>query len=282
MKKLTIVFKRFTFAFAGFCVLSAGAQTNGNWCGFQSDAQLIQKIKSLPPAPQSPGSVAPIKCLNKTLSLAIHIVTDSLNNPNITQAAINSGLNILNADFAPICLKFKICSQDTIYNYKYYRFDKTLETQEVHDVYEVHNVINVYIVGSIVNPGVSGFAGTGGDYAVLSHSCVTDTKCWSHEFGHFFSLMHTFDTSSGAELVNESNCSTAGDLICDTPADIDPAPVGGPCNWNGTNQDANGDYYTPIIGNIMSYHPAACKTGFTVGQLNQMVSYYLASRTYLY
>ncbi|MGZ3861637.1 MAG: M43 family zinc metalloprotease [Bacteroidia bacterium] len=284
MKKLTIVFKRFAFALAGICVFSAGAQTNHNWCGFTSDAQLIQKIRALPPSVQSPaGSVAPIKCLNRTLSVAIHIVTDSLNNPNITQAQINKGLDTLNHDFAPICLKFKICSQDTIYNYKYYSFDKALETGEVHSIYEVHNVINVYIVGEVVNPGVSGFAGTGGDYAVLSHSCVTDFKCWSHEFGHFFSLMHTFDTAPGAELVNGSNCSTAGDLICDTPADIDPAPINsGSCSWYGSNQDANGDYYTPIIGNIMSYHPAACKTGFTVGQFNQMVNYYLASRTYLY
>ncbi|MGZ3902534.1 MAG: M43 family zinc metalloprotease [Bacteroidia bacterium] len=282
MKKHTIVFKRFALAFAGICALTAAAQNNHNWCGFTSDAQLIQKIRSLPPSTQSQmGSVAPIKCLNKTLSVAIHIVTDSLNNPNITQAQINAGLDTVNHDFAPICLRFKICSQDTIYNYKYYEFDKQLETPEVHAIYEVHNVINVYIVGTIVNPGVAGFAGTGGDYAVLSHGCLTDYICWSHEFGHFFSLLHTFDTAAGAELVNESNCATAGDLICDTPADINPAPISG-CSWSGSNQDANGDYYTPIIGNIMSYHPATCKTGFTVGQFNQMVNYYLAARTYLY
>jgi hypothetical protein len=230
---------------------------------------------------QSAGSVAPLKCLNKTLSLAIHIVTDSLNHPNITQQNINDGLDTLNHDYSRICLSFKICSQDTIYNYKYYNFDQALETPEVHNLYEVHDVINVYIVGSITPAGVSGFAGTGGDYAVLSHSCVTDFKCWSHEFGHFFSLLHTFDTAAGVEFVNETNCATAGDLLCDTPADINPAPVSNSCQWTGTNTDPNNDYYTPIIGNIMSYHPATCKTPFTVGQLNQVLNYYLSSRTYL-
>jgi hypothetical protein len=230
---------------------------------------------------QGAASVAPLKCLNKTLSVAIHIVTDSLNQPNITQQQINDGLDTVNHDFAPICLRFKICSQDTIYSYKYYRFDKQLETPEVESIYSVANIINVYIVGSIVNPGVAGFAGPTGNIAVLSHGCITDYKCWSHEFGHFFSLLHTFDTAAGSEFVNESNCATAGDLICDTRADIDPAPITN-CQWTGTNQDANGDYYTPIIGNIMSYHPSTCKTPFTVGQLNQMLNYYITFRNYLF
>jgi hypothetical protein len=91
--------------------------------------------------------------------------------------------------------------------------------------------------------------------------------------------MHTFDTAPGAELVNESNCATAGDLLCDTPADINPAPSSG-CPWNLPTTDTNGDFYTPIVGNIMSYHQ--CKTGFTIEQLNQILNYYLAARTYLY
>jgi hypothetical protein len=281
MKNITAVFKRFTFSLACMCAFSLSAQNTLDWCGFKSDAQLVQKIKSLPHSVQSAGSVSPLKCLNRTLSVAIHIVTDSLNHPNITQAQINAGLDTVNHDFSRICLKFKICSQDTIYNYKYYNFDKVLETPEVHSIYEVQDVINVYIVGSITPAGELGFSGTGGNYAVLAHGCVTDFKCWSHEFGHFFSLMHTFDTSAGSEFVDESNCTTAGDLICDTPADINPAPVSPSCLWTGTNQDAHGQYYTPTIGNIMSYHPATCKTPFTVGQLNQMLNYYLAARTYL-
>lgn len=253
---------------------------NGEICGFKNDAALIQRIKSLPKS-QGAGSTAPIKCLNKTLSLAIHIVTDSLNQPNISQAQINDALDTLNHDFARICLDFKICSQDTIYNYKYYRFDQVLETPEVHNIYELPKVINVYLVGSIVQPGVAGFATPAGDYMVLTHGCVNNFMCWSHEMGHFFSLLHTFDAAAGAELVNETNCATAGDLLCDTYADINPGTFVSPCVWVSTVQDSNGDYYTPIVGNIMSYHPASCKTPFTVGQLNQMLNYFISYRNYL-
>ncbi|MEO8761025.1 MAG: M43 family zinc metalloprotease [Bacteroidia bacterium] len=247
----------------------------------QNNTTINQKNNHLASTLQA-GSTAPTQCLNKRLSLAIHIITDSLNHTNITQSDINTGLATLNADFAPICLSFFICKQDTIYNYKYYQFDQVKETPEVHAIYEVHNMINVYIVGSIVPAPEAGFASMGADYMVLTHGCVTDGKCWSHEMGHFFSLPHTFDTSVGAELVNESNCSTAGDLICDTPADINPAPVSGACQWTGTNVDANGNFYTPIIGNIMSYHPSGCKTPFTVGQLNNMLNYFISYRNYLY
>src|ERR1700751_1795986 len=182
MKNLTIVLKRFAFLFfAGVYAFSLQGQTVPDWCGTKPDAQQIEKIKALPHTVQGAGSVAPLKCLNKTLSIALHIITDSLNNPNITLAAIYKGLDTLNHDFAPICLDFKICSIETIYNYKYYNFDQVLETPEVHSIYEVRSVINVYIVNKITPAPEAGFASMGGNYMVLTHGCVTDGKCWSHE-----------------------------------------------------------------------------------------------------
>ena len=235
------------------------------------------------------GSTAPLTCLNKKLSLVVHIVTDSLHNANVTQAQINAALAILNADFSPICLSFFICKQDTIYNYEYYKFENPQDIAPANQTYAVANMINVYVVGCILPPIEAGFAGKVGNFMVLSHGCITDpgAKCWSHEMGHFFSLAHTFDTSTGAELVNESNCVAAGDSICDTPADINPllyspSPVTPGCQWIGTQQDANHQYYTPIIGNIMSYHPSVCKTPFTIGQLNKMLNWYISYRNYLY
>ncbi|HEX7413973.1 MAG TPA: M43 family zinc metalloprotease [Bacteroidia bacterium] len=231
---------------------------------------------------QQPASTTPLKCLNKKLSLAIHIVTDSLNHTNITQAQINTGLTTLNTDFTPICLSFFICKQDTIYNYEYYKFQNPKHIAQAENTYEIPNMINIYVVGSIIPPIEAGFAGKDDNIMVLSHACITDGKCWSHEMGHYFSLAHTFDTSGGLEFVNESNCLTAGDSICDTPADINPAPINGTCQWTGNNTDPHGAYYTPIIGNIMSYHPANCKTPFTVGQLNKMLNWYISYRNYLH
>ena len=266
------------FLLAGF--LSAFAQVKKTTA---ISSQQSNSKKNNTPKIQQAGSTAPLTCLNKKLSLAVHIVTDSLNKTNITQAQINNALAVLNADFSPICLSFFICKQDTIYNYKYYQFNNPQEIQEVHQIYEVKSMINIYIVGGIIPAPEAGFASSTANYAVLSHACVTDGKCWSHEMGHFFNLLHTFDyTTYGSEFVNGTNCTTAGDLICDTPADINPAPVSSTCQWTGTNPDQNGDMYTPIIGNIMSYHPATCKTPFTVGQLNRMLNWYITYRNYLY
>lgn len=233
------------------------------------------------------GSTAPLKCLNKKLSLAVHIVTDSLHHTNVTQAQINAALTILNTDFSPICLSFFICKQDTIYNYEYYKFENPQDIAPANQTYAIANMINVYVVGSIIPPIEAGFAGKVGNFMVLSHGCLSDPKCWSHEMGHFFSLAHTFDISGGVEFVDESNCAAAGDSICDTPADINPiplspSPITAACQWVGTNTDPHGQFYTPIIGNIMSYHPSACKTPFTVGQLNKMLNWYLIYRNYLY
>src|ERR1700739_1100031 len=158
--------------------------------GFSSASAQIKKQTSIPVKPNNQrtnnpvsikqaGSTAPLKCLNKKLSLAIHIVTDSLNHPNVTQAQINAELAILNADFSPICLSFFICKQDTIYNYQYYKFKNPQHIAPANQTYAVPNMINVYVVGSIIPPIEAGFAPSAGDYMILSHACITDPKCWS-------------------------------------------------------------------------------------------------------
>ena len=78
-----------------------------------------------------------------------------------------------------------------------------------------------------------------------------------HEFGHFFSLLHTYhgvdaypfiwgngpapdSTALGywLEFANGSNCETAGDFICDTPADY---------GFYGTPQNSSNCIFEQII-----------------------------------
>lgn len=236
-----------------------------------------------------PGSAAITNCLNKVLSVNVIIVADSLRNPGITIADIQAGLAGLNGDFAPICLSFQLCNVDTVFAYKYNRWERPLEHAEFETNYCQMGVINFALVTDIRVPaGASGYApmamglgsNTNRDLIVIKKSAFGG-KTLAHEVGHYFGLYHTFETSMGVEFVNGSNCATTGDILCDTPADINPAPIAPGCIWIGTNRDPNNDYYTPMLGNTMSYHQG-CGRRFTIEQYNRMIFCYLNYRNYLY
>ncbi|MVM29816.1 hypothetical protein GO755_07220 [Spirosoma sp. HMF4905] len=106
-----------------------------------------------------------------------------------------------------------------------------------------------------------------------------------HELGHSFNLYHTFGNNNGTEFTDElvtrgagANCSTAGDLICDTPADPytlndNPSILINGCivyNQDRPYRDANGDPYSPSVTNIMSYYFSNCGTDFTPGQYDRV------------
>ena len=97
-----------------------------------------------------------------------------------------------------------------------------------------------------------------------------------HEMGHYWGLEHTFE-GNGTELADGSNCETEGDGFCDTPGD--PYVPFTPSSewetdcifdWMGT--DANGDFYDPDVGNIMSYYDCACH--FSYEQYLHMANLY--------
>jgi PKD-like domain/GEVED domain/Pregnancy-associated plasma protein-A len=98
-----------------------------------------------------------------------------------------------------------------------------------------------------------------------------------HEMGHFWNLYHTHETFFGNELVTRgtgANCTSAGDLLCDTPADISSSPYNAcSCTYTGTSIDANGSAYLPNVNNLMSYYQA-CRNQFTTGQFDRMSTGY--------
>jgi hypothetical protein len=106
----------------------------------------------------------------------------------------------------------------------------------------------------------------------------------SHEMGHCLGLLHTHHDRSGGdkpdtgvECVNGSNCSDAGDCLCDTPADpkLEANLVSTNCDYieTGTLHDGtlcNEAPYTPDVGNIMSLTRDACLKNFTNQQGQRM------------
>jgi hypothetical protein len=234
-----------------------------------------------------------LPCVDKKFSVVAHIFLDSLGAPSITEAQINSIYGSVNTDFAPICVSFEVCEFIYHPNFEYDTHVDNMHWAELQTLYHQDNRINVYYVNTIQSPsGVCGYAGLG-QISNLSSSgiviqktapcCSAGSKTHSHEFGHYFSLLHTFETGNGLELADGSNCSTAGDGVCDTPADpfIEGQPtelyVDGNCHFIFAGQDANGDYYDAISGNIMSYYPDDCACGFTHDQLKKMALHYLSN-----
>jgi len=112
--------------------------------------------------------------------------------------------------------------------------------------------INAFYVFDIASGTIGGAAL--GDVVFVSRFGPSNTL--AHEVGHVLGLSHPHDVLIEPELVNGSNCTIGGDMLCDTPADprLDlPGMMLPPCTYVGTVTDANGDLYTPMLNNLMSY-----------------------------
>jgi hypothetical protein len=236
------------------------------------------------------------KCINKTYSVSVHILTDTLGQQNVTANEINTGLALANTHFTDICASFNICSTYVHPNVRNDKVRKGIEDKEIAVMYDVPNTINVYYVLDISgSSSPCGFAPLGKmtvpaqtadrDAIFIKKSCATG-KALTHELGHYFGLFHTFEQSTnGVELANGTNCATTGDLICDTKADPSGSGTTDPVNCDLTPAvtDNNGDYYTPNACNIMSYYTSPCNgIHFTTGQYNRMLEVIEKGRNYLW
>jgi len=108
----------------------------------------------------------------------------------------------------------------------------------------------------------------------MANSCL-EGGTFEHEIGHYFGLYHTHEEGQGREFANGSNCSTSGDLLCDTPADpnLYSGVVNANCDYVGNSVDPNGESYRPDVSNYMSYAPDRCTYRFSSAQLSKMRIY---------
>ncbi|MBC7407052.1 MAG: T9SS type A sorting domain-containing protein [Arcicella sp.] len=168
--------------------------------------------------------------------------------------------------------------------------------------FSVKNAINLFSAGRLVagKKELGGYAyfprtDNGSNLIVMANSVFNDKdNTLAHEFGHYFSLPHTFDRTSSEdmserELVTRlktetkgrkpANCDTGGDMICDTPSDpYDFKPKVVNCAYADTTiKDANGDLYNPMTNNIMDYY-FCTSVVLTAGQFNVMGGSALSAR----
>ncbi len=234
-----------------------------------------------------------LPCLNKTLTVSLFLVKDSLGEVNIDLNDIYTAFDTLNSLFSPICLSFKICSIDSIDNYQWDTLKVNddngyQEEQQLVTNFHKDSTINVYFVTAFKGlPQATGFTSYpgGADNIFILKDNVLDMSI-PHEFGHFFGLLHTFGNGNATELVNESNCETAGDFLCDTEADPSPDLPGAYSADNNCEllqhlKDINDQFYMPPTDNIMSYY-GRCRKRFTKQQYRIMAYEYLNHRNYLW
>lgn len=181
-----------------------------------------------------------------------------------------------------------------INNSNYFEFTSTWTGNAMMNQYNISTVCNVYIVedprgvcGYAFYPG-SGPGGRGG--IVLNKSCAgPGSTTLVHEMGHYLGLPHTFSgweggnppSASQQERVNGSNCRTAADRFCDTPADF--ISDRWTCPFTGTETDLNGDLYRTVLDGTlyMSYANDGCHTRFSQEQITEMYTVLPTERPYL-
>ncbi|MCP9770160.1 hypothetical protein EGI22_19825 [Lacihabitans sp. LS3-19] len=131
------------------------------------------------------------------------------------------------------------------------------------------NAIDIYIhKGSTAYGGYS-YDIPGRDFSVVQSANFN----FYHEMGHALGLYHTFETAFGTSCPDGSNCSTTGDFICDTNADVSGSQNSrSGCTYTGSASIfCNGQTrsYSPPTNNIMSYW-YMCYSQFTVNQGTRM------------
>ncbi|MDQ3191219.1 MAG: zinc-dependent metalloprotease [Bacteroidota bacterium] len=208
-----------------------------------------------------------------------HIIRTSAGGGGLTDAQLYAAIDIMNDYYINSNMQFYLCDGiNYIHDSNFYNFDKADEST-LASLHEVSGLINIYFANSVTSNGsaLCGYAyyPGGPDRILMANSCAVNGSTLSHEMGHFFYLVHTHggsNTNLTSELVNGSNCSSAGDYLCDTQADpmLSNSNVSTQCNYTGTTVDANGDLFVPNPTNIMSYSRKTCRTLFTQDQYDRI------------
>ncbi len=222
------------------------------------------------------------------LPMRLHIVRQSNGSGGVDLDWVNLNIAQLNNRLYPIGIEWYIADINYIDNSTFYDFDAMTEEEAMCGPNEQPDAANVFFVNSLNVDGVN-FCGFS-YYPVnmpeslrlfMRNDCMESATngTFVHEFGHFFNLFHTHEgtengnTHANAEHVArtgpQSNCSTKGDLLCDTNAD--PAGnINANCMYIDGATDIYGNTYNPPVNNIMSYYPKICGWNFTPQQYSRM------------
>lgn len=222
-----------------------------------------------------------------SIPLSIHIVSKTDGSGRYRLDHLLTVLCQLNTRYKPVGFYFYVkWPVHFIKNTSYYVHDHWNGSQMMSQN-NVPNTTNVYFVNDPA--GACGYYTYGEDAVAISNNCsAPNSTTLTHEIGHYFGLPHTFSgwengqTPANPEKVTRgpgANCSTAGDMFCDTEADYLGARWN--CPYSGTKVDQNGQKYHPDSSLYMAYSDDACMTRFSNQQIGRMQNRLATGRTYL-
>jgi len=223
----------------------------------------------------------------RNISLNINILVYD-NGPITTVEKVQQQIDTVNVQFAAAGMEFSICHVNYIVDGSPLPFWDINYEFQLGAIYDLPGCLNIYYVNYVVNASAYAYYPTlsSPDRIVMGQNLSGEIL--AHELGHSFYLLHThgpYGTVSGTdELVNGSNCTVAGDIICDTPADPNLFfnRVDTLCNYADTvTTDTLGFLYAPDTRNIMSYSLFKCYQHLSTGQHNRMANILAHERAYL-
>lgn len=290
-----------------FSIFLYSQQDSGHLhCGYQ-EISYKEFQKTIKEAENLKAEISVPKFRNATneisyIPIKVHLLGKDDGTGYADENAINNMLALLNKSYKKhlnIEFYFAGTAFKKYQNSKIYNSTSDNDDMTFHHKNGVYDAINLYVQSS-VQAGNAGYAynATYRNYST-SFNRVHITKGYlnnktaSHEFGHYFGLLHTFQNSNHGivekrELVtrnpNETNdrksanCSTTGDFFCDTEADPYGRPnvsVSKQCTLVTQNRDANGDIFHPNMDNYMNYYFCHPNPTFTSEQIEYMKKNYL-------
>jgi hypothetical protein len=226
------------------------------------------------------GAVVPMATTG-VINVYFHVITNSSGAGNVTDAQINSQMNVLNSAFAGTGWTFNLVTTTRTANNTWYTMQPgTFAEQQAKNTLRQGTADELNIYTANPSGGLLGWATFPSDYTanpkrdgvVLLFSSLPggsaapynqgDTA--THEVGHWMGLYHTF----------QGGCSdTRGDFVRDTPAEKSAA-YGCP---GGRDSCARLPGLDPIY-NFMDYTDDACMYQFTSGQDARMDAEFTAYR----
>jgi|GEM_PF-993994 len=280
-----------------FCITTFIGSVHSQDCAAEASADEIEFLANKEPLMRSFDN-------KKTRGIydfpvKVNVVTKNDGSGGLTRAQVVNEIKELNDHFIHANIRFVLLDDiNFIASDEHYNFNSSKE-KEFGAQYDIKHVINIYFFNAVYKFGynVCGYApypseystDTNQDRVMMRNDCAINGATLIHEMGHFFSLYHTHGHSKETakqELVSRNpasrNCETAGDMLCDTPADPKlKGKVDAYCNYKGGDRDSKGQAYTPNPRNIMAYSVIGCRDEMTKGQYGRMNYAALKFRSYI-